>query len=99
MIASRQQRATTVAAALYPVGAIWPAKVGRARETSQTWWSALAAELRRLSDALAARRARRDLMALDDRMLKDIGLSRSELLGLDLGRCRPAGTRAQRSER
>ncbi len=93
MISHRQESGVTVAAALYPLGGLWPPRVRPERSRVPSLTAAARAQLRRLRNLLEARRARADLMKLDDRMLKDIGLSRSELLGLDLG---PGSTAAKR---
>jgi uncharacterized protein YjiS (DUF1127 family) len=82
----QQQRAFTVAAALYPVAGIWPARPEPEEPPDRRWTFPFVAEFRRFRAMREARKARRSLMELDDRMLRDVGLSRCQLLGLELDR-------------
>jgi uncharacterized protein YjiS (DUF1127 family) len=93
MISHRQDSGVTVAAALYPLGGLWPPRVRPKRSHVSRLCGAVLAQFRHVRDLLEARRARAELLNLGDRMLKDIGLSRCELMGLDLG---PRATAAKR---
>ncbi len=77
----RQSPERGTAAALLPfVDASAPRR--ELRDTpARTFVRWLSTALREMSVELAARRARRELMKLDDRLLEDIGVSRCELLG------------------
>ncbi|NNM75107.1 DUF1127 domain-containing protein [Enterovirga aerilata] len=81
-----RERGVTVAAALYPLGGIWSAGPEPERKQVRTWMGALARRVAMMREAIAAHRARREMMMLDDWILKDIGLSRGELSGRDIDR-------------
>ena len=85
---NRRRECDMIAAAdLHPLGGLWPSPFEETRVSSGL--GALIAKLRRLQDAFRTRKVREELMRLDDRMLKDIGLSRAELLNGDLRSAQP----------
>lgn len=69
------------AAALLPFVNAWPPQQDVHDAPARICVRWLSTALREMSAELAARRARRELMKLDDRLLEDIGVSRCELLG------------------
>jgi uncharacterized protein YjiS (DUF1127 family) len=73
--------------------------IGQAGDPRSLWWRKLGQSLGRLRSAVAAAQRRRlgihQLQRLDDRMLADIGISRSQIESAARGWSRPAPQRRQ----
>lgn len=86
----RQRPEPSSAAALLPFVDAWRPQPELHDTLARVWVRWLSITLLDMSTELAARQGRRELVKLDDRLLKDIGVSRCELLA---GRTETLGDR------